>query len=57
MTKTAAEKAHMKQKAKHELKELLVIFSYLAFFFCALVTYSMLLLNEYQGSDPTNGSH
>jgi hypothetical protein len=36
---------------------LLVIFSYLAFFFCALVTYSMLLLNEYQGSDPTNGSH
>jgi len=47
MTKTAAEKAHMKQKAKHELKELLVIFSYLAFFFCALVTYSMLLLNEY----------
>ena len=36
-----------KQKAKHELKELLVIFFYLAFFFCALVTYSMLLLNEY----------
>jgi hypothetical protein len=36
-----------KQKATHELKELLVIFFYLAFFFCALVTYSMLLLNEY----------
>lgn len=36
-----------KQKAKHELKELLMIFFYLAFFFCALVTYSMLLLNEY----------
>ena len=36
-----------KQKAKHELKELLLIFFYLAFFFCALVTYSMLLLNEY----------
>src|ERR1035437_2058435 len=36
-----------KQKAKHELKELLWIFLYLAFFFCALVTYSMLLLNEY----------
>jgi hypothetical protein len=36
-----------KEKAKHELKELLTIFLYLAFFFCALVTYSMLLLNEY----------
>src|SRR5664279_3149528 len=36
-----------KQKAKHELRELLLIFFYLAFFFCALVTYSMLLLNEY----------
>ncbi len=36
-----------KQKAMHELKELLMIFSYLAFFFCALTTYSMLLLNEY----------
>ncbi len=35
-----------KEKAKHELKELLTIF-YLTFFFCALVTYSMLLLNEY----------
>ena len=36
-----------KQKVKHELKEMIVIFLYLAFFFCALVTYSMLLLNEY----------
>jgi hypothetical protein len=36
-----------KQKAKHELRELLVIFLYLAFFFCALTTYSLLLLNEY----------
>ena len=36
-----------KQKAKHELRELMIIFLYLAFFFCALVTYSMLLLNEY----------
>src|ERR1035438_10116617 len=36
-----------KQKASHELKELVMIFLYLAFFFCALVTYSMLLLNEY----------
>jgi hypothetical protein len=37
-----------KEKAKHELKELLTIFLYLAFFFCALCTYSMLLLREYQ---------
>jgi hypothetical protein len=36
-----------KQKAKHELRELMIIFLYLAFFFCALVTYSMLLLREY----------
>ncbi len=47
MTKTAAQKAQRKQKAKHELRELLVIFLYLAFFFCALVTYSTLLLREY----------
>jgi hypothetical protein len=36
-----------KEKAKHELKELLTIFIYLAFFFCALITYDMFLLNEY----------
>jgi hypothetical protein len=36
-----------KEKAMHELKELLTIFFYLALFFCALTTYSMLLLNEY----------
>ena len=47
MTKTAGEKAELKRKAKHELRELLSIFLYLAFFFCALATYSMLLLNEY----------
>jgi hypothetical protein len=36
-----------KQKAKHELRELLAISLYLAFFFCALTTYSKLVLNEY----------
>ncbi len=46
MAKDAAAKAELKKKAKHELKELLVIFSYLAFFFCALVTYNMLLLHQ-----------
>jgi len=47
MTKDAAKKAERKQKAKHELRELTTIFLYLAFFFCALVTYSMLLLKQY----------
>ena len=38
----------LKQKAKHELWEMIWLFVYLAFFFCALVTYNMFLLNEYQ---------
>jgi hypothetical protein len=36
-----------KQKVKHELWEMTWLFIYLAFFFCALVTYNMFLLNEY----------
>jgi len=48
MAKTAAQKAELKQKAKHEAKELLYIFLYLAFFFCALATYTTLLLKEYE---------
>jgi magnesium-transporting ATPase (P-type) len=47
MSKTAEQKAEMKQKAKHEMKELIVIFLYLAFFFCALTTYNMVLLREF----------
>ena len=47
MTKTATQKAEMKQKAKHEAKELLLITAYLAFFFCALATYTTLLLKQY----------
>lgn len=35
------------KKIKHELKEMLALFLYLAFFFCALVTYKMLLLTQY----------
>ena len=31
----------------HELREMVTIFLYLAFFFCALVTYTMLVLKEY----------
>ena len=37
----------LKQKAAHEMKDLLAISFYLAFFFCALETYSMLLLRKY----------
>jgi hypothetical protein len=48
MTRTAEQKAELKEKAKHEAKELLYVFLYLAFFFCALATYSTLLLKEYE---------
>jgi hypothetical protein len=37
----------LKQKAKHELREMLTLFLYLAFFFCALITYNMFLLDQY----------
>jgi hypothetical protein len=53
------EKSHgtdLKQKAAHELKELAVIFLYLAFFFCAVSTYSMLLLNKFEISYFTYGA-
>ncbi len=49
MTKDPAKKSELKRKAKHELKELLAIFLYLAFFFCALTTYNMILLRDFRG--------
>ena len=36
-----------RQKVKHELTEMLELFLYLAFFFCALAIYDMLLLRQY----------
>jgi hypothetical protein len=42
-----SERTSLKQKAAHELVQLVAIFLYLAFFFCALATYSMLLLKEF----------
>src|SRR5664279_3308488 len=48
MSRTAEQKAELKEKAKHEAKELVYVFLYLAFFFCALATYSTLLLKEYE---------
>lgn len=47
MNKTNSAKPELKKKAAHEARELLIVFLYLAFFFCALATYSMLLLSEY----------
>src|ERR1700746_1021850 len=35
------------EKIKHELREMLELFLYLAFFFCALAVYDMLLLKQY----------
>jgi hypothetical protein len=40
-------RAGLKQKAIHEFEEFAEIFLYLAFSFCALATYSMLLLHEF----------
>jgi hypothetical protein len=37
----------LKQKVAHEFKEMAIVFFYLAFFFCALATYSMVLLGDF----------
>jgi hypothetical protein len=50
MNATNSAKPSMKQKATHEAKELLILFLYLGFFFCALAAYSNLLLRDYIGS-------
>ena len=55
MNKTNSGKSDLKKKAAHEAKELLILFLYLGFFFCALATYSMLLLSEYHVSYLTYG--
>jgi hypothetical protein len=38
---------NLKQKVVHELGEVAILSGYLAFFFCALATYSMLLLDKF----------
>lgn len=50
-----AQAVTLRQKATHELVQLVAIFLYLAFFFCALATYSMLLLKEFNVSYFTYG--
>src|SRR5579864_6958624 len=47
MTTENSKHAVLKQKAIHEGQEFVGIFLYLAFFFCAVVTYQRILLNEY----------
>lgn len=56
MSAENAQKTGLKQKVVHELEDMAVIFLYLAFFFCALATYSMLLLNKFQISYFTYGA-
>lgn len=46
----------LKQKVVHEFKEISIVFLYLAFFFCALATYSMLLLEKFEVSYFTYGA-
>ena len=40
-------KTDLKQKAVHEFRQFVAISLYLAFFFCAVTTYRMLLLNDF----------
>lgn len=44
------EKGGLKQKAVHELTQFIAIFLYLAFFFCAVTTYRMLLQSDFRDS-------
>lgn len=46
MTDSGEKKAGLKEKLVHEVKELLVIFVFLAVFFCAFTTYRRLILKE-----------
>jgi len=50
MNAEGPKKATLKQRATHELREFVLISSYLAFFFCAVATYSLLLLNQFHVS-------
>jgi hypothetical protein len=55
MSAEHSEKVSLKQKAAHEFVQFVAIFLYLAFFFCALSTYGMLLLNQFNVSYFTYG--
>jgi hypothetical protein len=46
----SAKKQSLKQNITHQIVDLVKIFVYLAFCFCAIATYKMLLLNQFQVS-------
>jgi hypothetical protein len=46
MSAEISQSTSLRQKAAHETKEMIIVTVYLAFFFCALATYSMLLLGK-----------
>jgi hypothetical protein len=48
--KENTKRVSFRKKATHEFEEFAANFLYLAFFFCALATYSMLLLDEFHVS-------
>jgi hypothetical protein len=50
MSSKNSKAADLKQKAVHEFKQFVAIFLYLAFFFCSVATYRMLLLNNFHDS-------
>jgi hypothetical protein len=56
MSNENPQKASVKQKVVHELEDMAIIFFYLAFFFCALATYSMLLPGKFHISYFTYGA-
>jgi hypothetical protein len=47
MNSENSKKASLKQKAAHELKQFIGVSLYLGFFFCAVVTYRMILLSDF----------
>ena len=55
MNTERSEKPSLKQKAIHETVQLIAISLYLAFFFCALATYTRLVANESGSSTLTYG--
>ena len=56
MSAENSQQTSLKQKAVHEGKEITYVFLYLAAFFCALATYSMLLLEKFEISYFTYGA-
>ena len=50
MSIATSERVGLKKRAVHELKDFAGVFLYLAFFFCAVSTYRMLLLSDFRDS-------